>query len=652
MPNSVPITALTAEAVYGAINVTITATANPCLTYLQVGSYQIWAATSNNRAVATQVGTSTVPFWAHTAATPGTTYWYWAKTVDNSGAVGDFYPALTTSTATATAKTSAGLTISMSASAIVLAADSAGTVGSFSGATSTAKVLDGVTDATASWSFSASATGVTVSQATAVFSVTAMAADNGYFDVTGTRSGYPNLVARVTVAKSKTGTTGTTGTRGSMTFYVSGQSVWSDTAANTAAGAAPNGKQLNDVVVEYNASTFSQTKFWNGSAWATITQVVDGNLLITGSVGATQISASYVYAGTITATQITAGTFTGRTFQTAASGLRIVIDAASNYLIAYDSSGDIVATLGGTGASGSLTAYSTTGIAAPAVWAYTNTTYAALKGISAGAGHGLEILAGVGSTGHGVKSSVTAGSGLAVQGLVSTNGSNCAGWFEVQNTAGSHALRGFNTATTGGVQGGSGIMGVRGDSGGYAVYSERGGYGPFTGQHDAIIAKAADVEPGDIVCDVRVVASPTLNDSITEVARSSAPAQRTAVGVFVNRRSMTADNTPAGLAEWVDMPDQAGTISLRPRRAAKHAALVSGFDLMVINSVGEGLINVCNEGGNITAGDLIITSSVPGKGMAAADDVLRSSTVARARESVTFRNAADVRQIACIYLCG
>ena len=76
------------------------------------------------------------------------------------------------------------------------------------------------------------------------------------------------------------------------------------------------------------------------------------------------------------------------------------------------------------------------------------------------------------------------------------------------------------------------------------------------------------------------------------------------------------------------------------------------YNYVNLNSVGEGQVNVCGEGGDIELGDLIVTSSIPGKGMKQADDIIRSYTVARARESVTFTSPTEVKQIACIYLCG
>jgi hypothetical protein len=43
---------------------------------------------------------------------------------------------------------------------------------------------------------------------------------------------------------------------------------------------------------------------------------------------------------------------------------------------------------------------------------------------------------------------------------------------------------------------------------------------------------------------------------------------------------------------------------------------------------------------------------MPGKGMKQDDDIVRNYTVAKSREAVTFSSPEEVKQIACIYLCG
>ena len=71
-----------------------------------------------------------------------------------------------------------------------------------------------------------------------------------------------------------------------------------------------------------------------------------------------------------------------------------------------------------------------------------------------------------------------------------------------------------------------------------------------------------------------------------------------------------------------------------------------------VNAIGDGMINVCGEGGDIEIGDYLVTSSIPGKGMKQEDDLLHNYTVARSRQNVSFSNKEEVKQIACIYVCG
>jgi hypothetical protein len=57
------------------------------------------------------------------------------------------------------------------------------------------------------------------------------------------------------------------------------------------------GPILTDTVTQYNNSqNFSQTKFWDGAAWQIVNAVVDGNLLVSGTIGATKIAANAVTA--------------------------------------------------------------------------------------------------------------------------------------------------------------------------------------------------------------------------------------------------------------------------------------------------------------------------------------------------------------------
>lgn len=183
--------------------------------------------------------------------------------------------------------------------------------------------------------------------------------------------------------------------------------------------------------------------------------------------------------------------------------------------------------------------------------------------------------------------------------------------------------------------GGSGGVAIAGRSiSGFAFYDLGGGYGPFTGCHDGFMRKDIEAEVGDVLVDRRIVASRGVSDVVTEVAPCDQPNLRNAIGVLVTRLELTAKSKlAAGLGDDAE-------------------GLIEAFDRVKVNSVGEGKINVCGVGGPIEVGDLLVTSGVPGKAMRQDDDVLRSCTVARAREAVDVRTPNDVAQIACIYLCG
>jgi cytoskeletal protein CcmA (bactofilin family) len=72
------------------------------------------------------------------------------------------------------------------------------------------------------------------------------------------------------------------------------------------------------------------------------------------------------------------------------------------------------------------------------------------------------------------------------------------------------------------------------------------------------------------------------------------------------------------------------------------------------NSVGEGQILVCGENGNIEAGDLLCSSSIPGIAMKQDDDIIRSYTIGKALLSCSFAPQNPLEEIltSCVYYCG
>lgn len=263
----------------------------------------------------------------------------------------------------------------------------------------------------------------------------------------------------------------------------------------------------------------------------------------------------------------------------------------------------------------------------------------------------IRIAAGSGGTPGGYKVEITAANALHVDdffgasimakdALLDNNVSFTI--LQVTNLSASgtgHAFRGRNTNAS---YGSAGLVGpARAD---FDFYAEgHGAYGPFTGSHDGLILKTQSPTPGDILVDGEILFRKGVSDATAEVHLSSQDNQP-AIGIYVARHEIAEGCYVA--AAIVDKDEKGNPIP-----SPEFLALASTHDICGVNAVGEGLINVCGEGGDIAKGDLIVTSSTPGKGMKQGDDIIRSYTVARAREPAVF-SGSETKQIACIYLCG
>lgn len=180
--------------------------------------------------------------------------------------------------------------------------------------------------------------------------------------------------------------------------------------------------------------------------------------------------------------------------------------------------------------------------------------------------------------------------------------------------------------------------------GAYAAYSPSGkgkyyfpdGAGPFTGFHPGFAKPevAATFAVGDIVVDDEILYKIDVSNAMGTLKLSSVPREKGVLGVVNEVKDLTIElfGSDEEYHLWWE-----------------HAM---GDKLVDVNGVGEGLINVCGENGDIEKGDLIVTSSMPGKGMKQDDDIVRAITVAKAREPVTFASKDEVKQIACIYMSG
>ncbi len=164
------------------------------------------------------------------------------------------------------------------------------------------------------------------------------------------------------------------------------------------------------------------------------------------------------------------------------------------------------------------------------------------------------------------------------------------------------------------------------------------GFQTFTGAHLAFVAKTQTLNVGDIVVDDAVKIRESINTVITSIQQSTTSNDKKAVGIYTGDRFA-----------YNEMEIMTGFLQSLPMNEVLE---LSQYDCIMMNSLGEGQVNVCGENGNIEKGDLITTSNTTGKGMKQADDIIRNYTVAKAREDVIFSSASDTAMIGCIYLCG
>lgn len=246
----------------------------------------------------------------------------------------------------------------------------------------------------------------------------------------------------------------------------------------------------------------------------------------------------------------------------------------------------------------------------------------------------------------------TSYAGFAVVGATSNSGSATAG-----GAFGNATSTGYTSWRSYGLigqadQAGTFYNGVSGTTGlianaTYAFYSVSGGYGPFTGEHDALLPKGTTIAEGDIVYDTGFVIAKDLINVITQVNITNQPNENGVVGIF--HQYSANKEYPTALTEQIIDPNTGLQKSvIKP----EYLPLLEQNDIIIMASIGEGMINVCGENGDIAVGDLIVSSSIPGKGMKQADNIVRSTTVGKARQAVNFSSPTEVQMIACIYLCG
>lgn len=586
-------------------------------------------------------------------------------------------------------------------------ADSSGTVSSFAGVSTEAVVYEGLVVSTASWTFTSTASGCTISTSgvgNKVINVTSMSADTATVTIVATRSGYASLTRVYNVSKAKAGaagapgapgTPGGAGARGSIRTSAAASS-WSDaTAASAIATAGGGSPRITDEVTLYNNSiNYSETKVYSGSAWTSVIAQFNGSILVNGTVIASKIAtgaitADKIDAGAITADKISAGAITAAKIGAGA----ITADKISAATITADkiqSSTGTTVSYGkyGFGAGAEIGNYNgvlTAETLNPYYFGIIGASNTSQPGIVAANRYGLQAgdafaffrMSGgqYSSTPADWRTYGSLGGYLIGGQIIAQNdifgpgpGTNnsivtlahygvAAGTF-AQNSYGGASISGITLADALG----NAMRVVKG-----TIVTGAGVVVSFTGSHDGLVSSTETVELGDILVDVSIVATRDISDAISILTKSKEINQKSVFGVL---RSYTNDiyiphclseeydkiieNNSVGDAANIEIAPSiiAPTIIKAERLNPIYQTIVDNHKFVYVNSIGEGLINVCGENGDIEIGDYITTSSIPGKGMKQSDDLMHNYTVAKSRENVTFSSPTEVKQIACSYHCG
>lgn len=240
-------------------------------------------------------------------------------------------------------------------------------------------------------------------------------------------------------------------------------------------------------------------------------------------------------------------------------------------------------------------------------------------------------------------------------------------------SAGSVGVLGQATGT-----GNKGVYGINTSTGGYGVYGKAatGGYGlvtdqacwatggfhtpsniySFTGSHSAFTYD--DLIIGDIVY-VDSVSPIDINQTYPTVKACTTSYEKRVIGV-VSYKNPSAYTFMLGTRVVYEPEEFVNNKFTNINVIRKeYATLVKKLKdepiikYVGINSLGEGMLNVCSENGNIESGDFLCSSNVLGKAMKQSDDLLHNHTVAKALESVDWsKETATTKMIACTYHAG
>lgn len=510
----------------------------------------------------------------------------------------------------------------------VFPADASGNVTSTAGNTTVVNVMQGTSDVTSIAAITYTNVNCGVSQSGTTFTITASSADSGYVAFTARINdsvvGSVYMYKTYSWSKAKAGTAGTNGatgptgatgpagpagaagTRGicyitKASSYASAASITSTDCNNALPNRTP---QHGDTVHFYNNNAtvpWAVSKIYTISdIWANVDMFVNGNAVVKGTLSAQALCASIIDLHST-------GGYVGLGYAApyAGPGVNMPIYAArSQTNVPAMFIGDYSATIG------------------------TNATYWLTDCVTNGK-YGQRVQIGIDQT-----STQTDATAYRI------DGGGAVGIFfgvdakKSDNSSTSPIAGKWTTASAWLSNTNSGsrkqLYLLQGSGSYYAAYAPSGsgkgnfvdGVGAFTGIH--IVGCDYIPQQGDIMIDAELLSNHDISNNQTRVETSSKAKQKGAIGIYNDEAMFDSSWDNAKKPEY-----------------ALH-----------VNAIGDGMINVCGEGGDIEIGDYLVTSSIPGKGMKQEDDLLHNYTVARSRQNVSFSNKEEVKQIACIYVCG
>jgi hypothetical protein len=170
------------------------------------------------------------------------------------------------------------------------------------------------------------------------------------------------------------------------------------------------------------------------------------------------------------------------------------------------------------------------------------------------------------------------------------------------------------------------------------------GVAEFTAKHPLLMPLNMGEEPtGKLVVETRMYKHSDVNNALSYGELSTTPRSRMAVGSHAQRTKLLSEKeeTVAGLS----LAEEA---ALRPKNALGY-----------INALGEGLMWVCAESGDINHGQWLCSSSTKGHAMLQTDEAtgayekyFTDYTVAKARENVIWDNEPTNKKLIAVYYKG